>query len=189
MTERDFASDARPAKARAREMYTMLGEINRRLSGLRSLDGTAAPLSATCFTCHRAHPRPRRIEQVLAATRSARGIDAALLEYRELRQRHLATGGYDFSVKPLVREARALLEAKDPAAARKVMALALELGFDTLSSRSTLAEIALAEGDRAGAVAHLEKALAHARNPAEREFVEELIEKARAEASEPASVP
>jgi hypothetical protein len=175
MKQWDFASDARPTKQRAREMYLMLDEVNRRLGAMPALhDQAAAPL-ATCFTCHRGQPRPQRIDDVFAATLGARGLDAAIAEYRELRDANLASGGYDFSVKPLVRIARARLEANDAAGADQVMQLALGLGFDTLSTRSTLAEIAVAQGDRAKARAHLEKALSLAKNPAEREFVQDAM--------------
>ena len=183
-SEWDFASDANPEKQRAREMYRMLEEINRRLASMPEMHG-AKPSSATCYTCHHGVPRPLRIEDVFEETRARSGLDAALAEYRELRERNLTRGTYDFGAMPLVRTARARLAAGDPAGATKVLTLAVELGLDSLATRSGLAEAALAEGDRAAAVAHLEKALAFASNPAEREFVEEQLRAARAGAERP----
>lgn len=177
----DFASDAKPTKRRAREMQQMLEEINRRLSGMRSLEGSSgAPLQASCFTCHHGVPRPRRIEEILASTRAARGLDAAIAEYRDLRAKYLAAGVYDFRAMPLVREAKSLLAAREAAGAQKLLDLALELGLDSLATRSALADAALAVGDRAAAVAHLQKALAFAQNASEKEFVEEQLRGARA---------
>lgn len=180
-SEWDFAADAKPTKQRAREMLLMLEEVNRRLAVMPSLHDTgSAPLRATCFTCHRGLSRPRRIEEVMEETRAASSLDAAIAEYRELRARYLATGGYDFTVRPLLRQARGRLAAQDTAGAQKLLALALDLGLDSLATRSTLADVALATGDRAAAVAHLQKALAFAQNPAEKEFVEEQLKRARA---------
>jgi len=182
MAEWDFASDEKPAKRRAREMLLMLEEVNRRLGAMPSLHGTdAPPLRATCFTCHRGLARPRRIEEILEETRVKSGLDAAIAQYRDLRAQHLATGGYDFSVKPLLRQARARLADQDAQGAHKLLALAIEFGPDSLAIRSTLAEVAVAEGNRAVAVAHLQKALAFAQNPAEKQFVEEQLQRLLAE--------
>jgi len=178
-SEWDFPSDEKPTKLRAREMLQMLQEINRRLGEMQNLHGTSS-IQATCYTCHRGMPRPRRIEEVFDETLAAKGIDSAIAQYGELRAQSLSIGGYDFSVKPLVRLARTRVAEKDTAGARKLMELALGLGFDVLATRSVLAEIALAEGDRETALEHLRKALALTRNPAEKEFVEEQLKDAMA---------
>lgn len=183
-SEWDFASDANPEKQRAREMVRMLEEINRRLAAMPEMHGAAAG-PATCYTCHRGVPQPKTIESVFEETRASSGLPAAIARYRELRAQNLVRGAYDFGAMPLVRLARARLAADDPAGAGEVLALAVELGHDTLATRTALAEAALAQGDRAAALAHLEKALAHASNAAEREFVEGEIRKARGEAQAP----
>lgn len=180
-SEWDFASDANPEKQRAREMVRMLEEINRRLAAMPEMHG-AKPASATCATCHHGVPRPLRIEDVFEEKRASSGLDAALAEYRELRTEYLTRGAYDFGAMPLVRIARARLGAEDAAGAGRVLAMAVELGHDTLATRVTSAEAALAAGDRAAAVAHLEKALAMAANASEREFVEAQLREARGEA-------
>ena len=174
LSEFDFASDAKPTKQRAREMLLMLEEVNRRLAAMPSLhDG--APVTASCYTCHRGMPRPRRIEDVFAETIAARGLDAAIAEYRELRGRGLESGGYDFSVRPLARVAQARLETGDAAAAVKVLDLARELGYDSVAVRMLAADAARAAGDATAARGHLEKALELAKSPAEREAVEEKL--------------
>lgn len=183
-SEWDFASDAKPEKETAREMVRMLEEVNRRLASIETLHAHGGA-RATCYTCHRGQPHPRRIEDVFEETRAHAGLPAALAEYRKLREQYLAGGGYDFSARPLLRLANARLAANEPASAREVLALAVELGHDSLATRLALAEAALAEGDRAGAVAHLEKALAFAADPAEREQVERRLRTARGEPDPP----
>ena len=162
----------------------MLEEINRRLASMPEMHG-AKPSRATCYTCHHGTPRPLRIEDVFEATRASSGLDAALAEYRELREKNLTRGVYDFGAMPLVRTARARLAAGDAAGATRVLTLAVELGHDTLATRLTLAEVAIAAGDRAAAVAHLEKALALATNPSEKEQVEQQLREARGEPEAP----
>lgn len=174
----DFASDAKPEKQRAREMYRMLQEINLRLASMPEMHGAKAS-SATCQTCHHGVPRPLRIEDVFEATRARSGLDAALAEYRELREKNLTRGAYDFGSMPLVRIAGARLAADDAAGAMSVLNSAVEMGLDSLALRAALADAALAKGDRVAAVAHLEKALTYATNPAEREFVEGKLRAAR----------
>lgn len=177
-TSWDLAADDKPTKQRAREMLEMLNEINRRMGSMSSLHG-GSPVQATCFTCHRGMPRPRRIEDVFDETRTEHGVDAAIAEYRTLRADGMSKGGYDFSSMPLVRLADARLEAKDAPGARKILEAALDLGMDTMAIRASLADAALATGDRAAAVAHLEKALAKATNKDEKDWLEEKLAAAK----------
>lgn len=51
----DFASDARPAKTKARVMLKMVGAIND--DHLKGLGGTPPP-AVTCYTCHRGATKP-----------------------------------------------------------------------------------------------------------------------------------
>lgn len=183
-SEWDFTSDAKPEKQTAREMLRMLEEVNRRLASIETLHAHGGA-KATCYTCHRGQPHPRRIETVFEDTRKRDGLAAAVAEYRTLRSENLTRGGYDFGSMPLVRLARARLAEKDTATAREVLTLALDVGLDSLAIRSTLADVALADGDRATAVAHLEKALALASNAAEKEFVEQQLRTARGEPEAP----
>jgi photosynthetic reaction center cytochrome c subunit len=58
LSQYDFASDARPAKAVARKMLLMVRAINGPL-----LEGVGEPAAAgaqkvTCFTCHRGEKKP-----------------------------------------------------------------------------------------------------------------------------------
>jgi hypothetical protein len=179
--EIDFAADEKETKQRARDMLKMMQEINTRLAAMPSLhELDAPPLSATCYTCHRGIPRPRRIEDVFEATRAASGLPAAIAEYRKLRQSDLIRGSYDFSVRPLATQARRQLKANDADGARQVMELAIELGLDGLMARMTLADIALAQDDQAAAKAQLEKALTLELNASERDWVQQRLDALKA---------
>ena len=181
LAEWDFASDERPTKLRAREMVQMLAEVNRRLGEMPSLHAGSPAPRATCATCHRGIPRPRRIDEVFEETRAARGADAAIAEYRELRAQHSIGGSYDFSAKPLLRLARLRLGAQDAASAQKVMNLALELGWDSLLARMTMVDVALAQNDRLAAIGHLEHALTLAQSAEEKGWVQERLEGLRSQ--------
>ena len=176
LAEWDFAADEKPTKARAREMVQMLAEVNRRLGEMPSLHANSPAPRATCATCHHGIPRPRAIDQVFDETRAAHGTDAALSEYQQLRSQHLIDGSYDFSARPLLRLARGRLAAKDAESARKLLNLAVGKGMDSLQVRFTLADVALAQDDRAAAIAHLEQALALAQGPDEKSWVSERLE-------------
>ena len=172
-SEWDFPCDDKDTKKRAREMFQMLTEVNHRLSAMPSIHGAATPPLATCGTCHRGVSRPRKIEDVFEETRSANGMPAAIAQYKEMRAASLANGNYDFSARPLNRQARRQLQAKDSAGARQVMEMAIELGLDSISVRMTLVDIALADGDKAAALAQLDKAMALAKSDDDKSYVSE----------------
>lgn len=92
---------------------------------------------------------------------------------------HLIDGSYDFSARPLLRLARRRLAAKDAESARKLLNLAVGFGMDSLLVRTTLADVALAQDDRAAAVAHLEQALTLASSADEKSWVGERLESLR----------
>jgi hypothetical protein len=54
----DFASDARPAKAVARRMITMVGTINGTLLTSVGTPPPAGTTRVTCYTCHRGAKTP-----------------------------------------------------------------------------------------------------------------------------------
>src|SRR5262245_156175 len=74
LSEYDFPSDEKDTKRRAREMVQLLAEVNRRLGEMSNLHDGGPSLQATCGTCHRGVPRPRRIEDVFEETRAKDGL-------------------------------------------------------------------------------------------------------------------
>ena len=58
LSQFDFASDARPAKATARQMLALVSSINNALN--QSMGPGSDGARVTCFTCHRGSRTPRR---------------------------------------------------------------------------------------------------------------------------------
>jgi len=96
----DFASDQKRTKLVARQMMTMVAEINHRLDTLPGGRGTP-PVSVSCNTCHRGLSRPATLSAVVADAAIAVNADSAERAYRALRQRYFGRDAYDFSEQAL----------------------------------------------------------------------------------------
>lgn len=93
----DWASDAKPAKAKARTMMAMVRDINAQ--HLEKLETRLEPpMRVTCYTCHAGRTDPRPLPDVLAAAYGEGGIESAIARYRELRERYFGGDAYDFRV-------------------------------------------------------------------------------------------
>jgi len=95
----DFAKDEKRTKLVARQMMSMVAEINRRLDTLPAHEhGHAMPesVAVTCATCHRGVSRPVPLETLVEQTAAAAGADSALGMYRALRARYFGRSAYDF---------------------------------------------------------------------------------------------
>lgn len=168
LTEYDFAADDREEKRAARVMMRMVREINdTHLPKAHELlhdhaeghsEGGEAP-GVTCVTCHRGAERPRMIEDLLAGTIRAEGVEAAAERYRTLRERYYGGFTYDFRVGPLSELSQRLtMEGRTDAAVR-VAELEVEYHPDSFRAHFALGR-ALARADRRQeAVAEMERAL------------------------------
>ncbi len=93
----DWASDAKPAKSKARTMMAMVRDINAQ--HLAKLEARLEPpMRVTCYTCHAGRIDPRPLPDVLAAAYGDGGIESAIARYRELRERYFGGDAYDFRV-------------------------------------------------------------------------------------------
>lgn len=91
----DYASDAKPMKAKARVMLSMVREINGTF--LRRLEHRLAPDSeVTCLTCHAGRTDPRSLGEVLRASYAAGGLDSLTRRYAALWDRYYGSNAYDF---------------------------------------------------------------------------------------------
>lgn len=64
----DWASDAKPEKDMAREMFTMTGKINKKyFHSKKGADGMMAMAAVNCNTCHHGEAHPEIKEDVKAA--------------------------------------------------------------------------------------------------------------------------
>ena len=141
----------------ARAMIAMTRDLNARV---QAATGKAAPeaTQVTCVTCHRGVPVPGQLSDIVAKTALAEGPDAAIAQYRDLRQRYYGGQAYDFREDTLLDAGEKLIRIKPQTA---IPILRLNLEFYPKSVRS-YAEIAFAYtrslNDEA-AIVELEKAV------------------------------
>ena len=96
----------------AREMIAMTSELNDRVARATGTDGTRV----SCITCHRGVAIPRQLRDILLETAVRQGPDAAIAQYRELRERYYGGQAYDFGEMTLLFVAERLADSR-PAAA------------------------------------------------------------------------
>lgn len=154
----DFASDARPAKEKARQMLRMVAAINgehlARLSPRRS-----PAVTVGCFTCHHGIAVPRALQQVLLSAYSAGGVDSVKSAYQALRARYFGRAAYDFGEVTLVDVANAV-RSTSPTDALQLHRLNVDMVPSSTFALRSLAGASLAAGDTAAAIASYERALA-----------------------------
>ena len=155
----DYASDARRQKQTARNMVLMTREINQALNA-----GIHKPASeithVQCMTCHRGIPIPRQLPDLLRQTMLGKGEGAAVAQYRELRQRYLSTGAYDFNERVLLELGRESLATQKPDDAVAWLQLNAEFFPQSAATYVELSKAHLVKRDRDSAIADLTKALA-----------------------------
>jgi tetratricopeptide (TPR) repeat protein len=107
--EWDYASDAKPMKAKGRVMMAMVEAINNKY--LDSLEERIdSSLLVTCTTCHAGRTDPRPLPDVLWAAYETDGIDGAIERYHELRERYFGGDAYDLRVHVLPNVALAMAD-------------------------------------------------------------------------------
>jgi hypothetical protein len=105
----DFAVDTKPAKRAAREMLRMLQAINGAVEALPARDEPRDLVS--CYTCHRRTIRPPLpLHEELLRRVQAKGAQAGVERYRELRREQPEAGRYDFGPVSLRAAARRLVD-------------------------------------------------------------------------------
>jgi tetratricopeptide (TPR) repeat protein len=122
--EMDFAADDKEAKKTARVMLEMVAAINR---DYISKVTKTPPIQVQCVTCHHGLTQPRTLNSVLAETIDQKGIDSAVAQYHELRQKYYGSGQYDFGETSLNQLTESLLAQKKNKEALTIM----ELSFDS----------------------------------------------------------
>jgi tetratricopeptide (TPR) repeat protein len=176
----DFASDDPVAKRKARAMLEMVRAING--THLAELPERSEPtVTVSCATCHGGVTVPIAVEDRMARVRESDGMDAALAEYRELREQHLGRKAYDFGTRPLLNLAERLAAEDAPADAAAVLVLGAELHPDSGEIRFTLARAWQAAGRDEEALAAYGKVIEMAPGT----FWEEAARKAMDELASP----
>ncbi len=141
----------------ARAMIAMTRDLNAKVQAATGKAPTEAT-QVTCVTCHRGVAVPGQLSDIVAKTALADGPDAAIAQYRDLRQRYYGGQAYDFREDTLLDAGEKLIRIKPQTA---IPVLRLNLEFYPKSVRS-YAEIAFAYtrslNDEA-AIVELEKAV------------------------------
>jgi tetratricopeptide (TPR) repeat protein len=154
----DYASDALEPKRIARNMVTMVREINAKLP---DVTGRRLPTNVRCVTCHSGVERPEGLDQILTTLAVKQGVDQAVQRYKELRQKYYGSGAYDFSPATLNGVAEKLTRLRnDLDGAIVLVKLNLEYAPDVARTHVMLGQLHVEKGDKAAAVASFERALA-----------------------------
>ncbi|MFQ5678746.1 MAG: c-type cytochrome [Gemmatimonadota bacterium] len=160
----DFAADDKEEKRIARVMLEMVQAING--SHLARLEELGRPaegrVRVTCVTCHHGRPTPRLIEDVIGETLATDGIEAAVAQYRELRESFFGGFAYDFSPGPLATLGQRLALQGKLDEAETILQLEAELHPESYSTYFALGGIQARAGRTEEAVKSLEKALEYA---------------------------
>ncbi len=153
----DFASDDKEEKRASRVMMEMVGGINKTYLPKLEHEGEAR---VRCITCHHGVTEPQTIDNVVAEVMEKDGLDEAVTKYRDLRQEYYGKAAYDFSAGPLNELAeRVAQEDSDVVNAISIVKLNIEFNPNDAPSHLLLGQLYQAAGDKAAAIASLEKSL------------------------------
>lgn len=170
-SEWPFDKDDKTTKRKARFMLRMVEYLNgQRLPGLpeaADAEREDPPVRVTCHTCHHGVPVPRSLDEVLVLTAGTAGVDSAVAEYGDLRERYFGRGAYDFGEGTLIDAARTLAGRGDQAGARSLLELNLKQFPESIPTWLAIAGVEEARGDTARALDALRKA--SGLDPGERE--------------------
>jgi tetratricopeptide (TPR) repeat protein len=169
----DFASDEKHPKEMARRMLRMVAAINGEYLGDHR-HGNDPPVRVTCATCHRGLTAPRPLQDQLVLAWRAGGVDSALTVYAALRERYYGRAAYDFGEVALVDAANDVDRAGAPADAVILLGRNTQEHPGSAFAWRSLAAAQARAGDRAGAIASYEKAMAI--QPGDRRSAERLQE-------------
>jgi tetratricopeptide (TPR) repeat protein len=154
----DFASDDKDEKKSARVMIKMADAINR--DTLPQLEGMSEDAEVTCYTCHRGNKEPpRQLSDMLAETAASKGVQAAVDQYRTLRESSLEAGLYDFRDRSFIGAARRLRGEQKTEEAVALLQNATSIFPKSSDAAATLGMLLLDKGDKEGARAQLVRAL------------------------------
>src|SRR5262245_61940263 len=114
-TDAAVTSTGKPRLAVAREMINMTAALN---ASVQQATGKPANenVAVQCVTCHRGVAIPRPLTDILLQTALRQGPDAAVTQYRDLRERHYGRGAYDFGEETILNAVRRLSAARPEAA-------------------------------------------------------------------------
>ena len=154
----DMASDEKQTKKTARQMMIFSRELNEKLPTVVSKAANDTT-RVGCMTCHRGVAIPKQLTQILNETVTAKGFDAAVAQYRELRTRYMGAMAYDFSEQGLLSMAAAAVSADKVDNALAWLNLNLEFYPKSSRTYQAIAQADMRKSDKDGAIKALEKAV------------------------------
>jgi len=157
LAEMEFAADDKPTKNTARLMMGMVRAINEQ--HLAKLKGGDKRLQVSCQTCHRGIEKPRSLIDLLSATATDDGIEAAIAKYGELRDKHYGSDAYNFGEFVLLQVAEKLFRGGQAAAARQMLDLNAEHFKKSSVTEFSYGRLDAETGHPEAAKKHLRRAL------------------------------
>ena len=154
----DFASDEKAPKKAARGMMILARDINNKLPEAVGKSADAVT-RVGCATCHRGVPIPKQITDIVADAAASGGATTGLAKFKELRTQFYGGQSYDFSEGSLVVIGQRAQAANKPDDALAYYQANLEYFPKSSRTYAAMAATKNAKGDKAGAIAALEKAV------------------------------
>lgn len=159
----DFATDEKEHKRAARAMLEMAIAINRQYIGSweeGSSGGEKKYQFVSCFTCHRGQPKPpRKLASILSETALDDGADAAVAQYKELKEEYYGAGLYDFREGVFGDLAQQVLEAGRLDTAMHILRSSVDLYPESADLHAFLGMALLQSEDEEGAAKEFDEAL------------------------------
>ena len=143
-----------PKKDIARQMIAMTRELNARV---QQATGNASA-KVECITCHHGVAIPKQLADIIIDTLRAKGADAAVAQYRDLRERYYGGQAYDFSEGMLPDLAERIVAAR-PDDAIALLKLNLEYNPKSAPSYATIGYAYTRKFDDETAISYYKKAL------------------------------
>jgi len=150
-----------PRKDIARQMLAMTRDLNARIQGMTQ-ETTGKPAAdaaeVKCITCHRGVAIPKQLSEILTRTLAKDGPEAAVAQYRDLRQSYYGHQAYDFGEETLIGIAERFANGR-PDEAIAMAKLNLEFYPRSVRSMQALAFAYTRKFDDRTAISILEEAL------------------------------
>jgi tetratricopeptide (TPR) repeat protein len=169
-----FKADDKAPKRKARFMLRMVAQLNSEVLP-RVPDRSDPPVRVECVTCHRGSALPKTLEMVLTEVIETQGIDSAVARYRQLRERTMPLGRYNFGEWTINELARTLAANGKTAEAIAMLQLNAEFYPASAAIDMHLGELHRGRGEKDQALARYRAALAkEPNNQMARRRIEEL---------------
>jgi hypothetical protein len=154
----DMAADDKPTKKAARGMMLLAREINAKLPEAVGKDA-AGTARVGCATCHRGIPIPKQITDIMTEAAATGGSAAGIAKFKELREKFYPGQSYDFGETTMLTMAQRANTAGKADDALAYLQANLEYHQKSARTYAAIAQLKNAKGDKAGAIAALEKAV------------------------------